>query len=94
MPHLSGPRWVRGREPGSDNDNHQAEEEALVTDAPEIKFRRQNSHGFRVNQAGHETYVYGRFFRDGGVMVSVFIDGEMVFSDVIKADRTPARRRA
>ena len=27
--------------------------------APEIKFARQNSHGFRVNQKGRLTYVSG-----------------------------------
>ncbi len=50
---------------------------------PEIKFARQNSHGFRVNQRGRLTYVYGAFRPDGSVLVSVFIGGEMVFSDVI-----------
>ncbi len=64
-----------------------------MSDAPEIKFARQNSHGFRVNQRGRLTYVYGRFFPDGGVMLSVFIDGDMVWSDVIKPASTGTTQR-
>ena len=58
----------------------------------DIKFVRQNSYGFRVNREGRSTYVYGRFCKDGSVVVSVFINREMVFSETIAPTRRETNR--
>ncbi len=63
-----------------------------MNSVPEIRFARQNSHGFRVNQTGRRTYVYGAFNENGSVVVSVFINGEMVFSENITPEGREAKR--
>jgi hypothetical protein len=55
-----------------------------------MKYVAQDATGFRVNQEGSLTYVYGRFRPDGSVVVSVYINKQLVFSETI----TPTHRRA
>jgi hypothetical protein len=61
--------------------------------SPAILFAQQNSHGFRLKQKGRSTYVYGTFYPNGSVWLSVFIDGDMVWSEVIKPESQGTRRR-
>ena len=56
----------------------------------QMRFVPKDDNGFRVNQEGQSSFVYGRFLADGRVVVSVFIDKEMVFPETF----APTRRRA
>ncbi len=60
--------------------------ETLMETAPEIRYKCEISYDFRVNQEGRSTYVYGTLRRDGGMVVSGFMDGEMVYSEVIRLE--------
>ena len=58
----------------------------------QMRFVPKDDNGFRVNQEGQSSFVYGRFLADGRVVVSVYIDKEMVFSETIAPPRRKTHR--